>query len=137
MAQKTVFKLVKKFRKYGMDCYSLVFLSVESPLRKNNFFVKKVCLHAKKSKKISLGNIDTFRDYSYASEIAKSVYFTSKLKAMDIILSSGVGIYGKEILDTAYKQNSWDYRNFYKINDKFLRISDPKFFIDAKKTIIF
>jgi GDPmannose 4,6-dehydratase len=39
-------------------------MQIESPLRPDDFFIKKVCLGAKNKKKITVGNINTFRDYS-------------------------------------------------------------------------
>ena len=43
-------KEVKKFRKKGVNCSSIFFLQVESPLRNNDFFIKKICTHAKLKK---------------------------------------------------------------------------------------
>ena len=50
-AQIKAFKLIKQFRNKGIKCHSIVMLQVESPLRNKYFFIKKVCLKAKKSKK--------------------------------------------------------------------------------------
>ena len=59
-AQKKVFNLIKRFRKYKLNLSSLVFMQIESPLRPNDFFIKKVCLGAKNKKKITVGNMNTF-----------------------------------------------------------------------------
>ena len=56
------------------------------------------------------------RDYSWAPEIVKAVYYLSKLKPRDMILSSGHGIAGKEILKAAYKESSLNYMHYHKIN---------------------
>ena len=45
------FKAINKYRRMGLNCYNVVFFQVESPLRDKNFFIKKVCLHAKLKKK--------------------------------------------------------------------------------------
>tara|TARA_B100000965_G_scaffold388058_1_gene392191 strand:+ start:408 stop:1343 length:936 start_codon:yes stop_codon:yes gene_type:complete len=119
--QQKVFKLIKKYRKFNLSLYSLIFLQVESPLRKKDFFIKKVCFHAKNKKKISVGNVATFRDYSWAPEVAKSIYYLSKFSSRDIILSSGIGISGSEILKIAYKQNKLNYKKYFKIDKKFYR----------------
>jgi len=122
--QKKVFELIKRYRKYNLSLYSLIFLQVESPLRKKDFFIKKVCLHAKNKKNITVGNIETFRDYSWAPEVVKSIYYLSKLTPRDIILSSGFGIMGREILKIAYKQNKLNYKKYFKVNKKFYRKED-------------
>ena len=119
--QKKVFKLIKKYRKFNLSLFSLIFLQVESPLRRKDFFIKKVCIHAKNKKKIQVGNIKNFRDYSWAPEVAKSIYYLSKCSSQDMILSSGIGINGREILKIAYKQNKLNYKKYFKIDKKFIR----------------
>ena len=124
---------VKKFRKKGINCSSLIFLQVESPLRNNDFLIKKICIHAKLKKHISLGNLNTIRDYSWAPEIVKGVYYLTKIRSRDIILSSGQGISGNEILKTAYKKNNLDYKKYFSINKKFIRPNEIKTMIGSNK----
>ena len=52
LAQQKTFKLIQKYRKLGLNLINLVFMQVESPLRDNDFFIKKVCLGAKNKKKL-------------------------------------------------------------------------------------
>ena len=80
-----------------------------------------------------MGNLDTIRDYSWAPEIVKGVYYLTKIKSVDIILSSGQGISGKEILKTAYKKNNLDYRKYFSINKKFFRPNEIKTMIGSYK----
>ena len=117
---------VKTFRKKGVNCCSIFFLQVESPLRNNNFFIKKVCSHAKLKKNIIVGNLNTIRDYSWAPEIVKGIYYLTKIKPRDLMLSSGQGISGHEILKTAYKQNNLNYKKYFSINKKFIRPNEIK-----------
>ena len=124
---------VKKFRKKGINCSSLIFLQVESPLRNNDFLIKKICIHAKLKKHISLGNLNTIRDYSWAPEIVKGVYYLTKIRSRDIILSSGQGISGNEILKTAYKKNNLDYKKYFSINKKFIRPNEVKVMMGSNK----
>ena len=131
--QQKVFKLIKKYRKFNLSLYSLIFLQVESPLRKKDFFIKKVCFHAKNKKKITVGNIETFRDYSWAPEVAKSIYYISKFSSRDIILSSGIGISGREVLKIAYKQNKLNYKKYFKIDKKFIRKKEDAILIGNQK----
>jgi len=126
-------KEVKTFRKKGVNCCSIFFLQVESPLRNNDFFIKKICTQAKLKKSITVGNLDTIRDYSWAPEIAKGIYYLSKIKPRDLMLSSGQGISGYEILKTAYKQNNLDYRKYFSINKKFIRPNEVKVMMGSNK----
>ena len=77
-------------------------MQIESPLRKNNFFIKKVCLGAKNKKKIIVGNLNTFRDYSWITDVVKAIFLTSNLKSKDYIISAGKKLSGIEIIETAY-----------------------------------
>ena len=126
-------KEVKKFRKKGVNCSSIFFLQVESPLRDNDFFIKKICTHAKLKKNITVGNLNTIRDYSWASEIVKGIYYLTKIKPRDLMLSSGQAISGYEILKTAYDQNNLDYRKYFSINKKLIRPNEVKVMIGSKK----
>ena len=102
-AQQMTFKLIKKYRKFGLKLFNLVFMQIESPLRPKDFFIKKVCLGAKYKKKISVGNVDTYRDYSWVTEIVKAVTLLSELNARDFIISAGKKISGKKILSASSK----------------------------------
>jgi GDPmannose 4,6-dehydratase len=132
-SQIKAYKEVKKFRKKGVNCSSLVFLQVESPLRNNEFLIKKICEHAKSKKHINVGNLNTIRDYSWAPEIVKGVYCMTKIRPRDIILSSGQGISGQEIIKTAYKLNSLNYKKYFSVNKKYIRPNEIKTMIGSKK----
>ena len=134
-AQKKVFNLIKKFRKYELNLSNLIFMQIESPLRQNDFFLKKVCLGAKNKKKIVVGNINTFRDYSWITDIAKAILLTSNLKTKDYIISASSNLSGENIVKEAYKLNGLNYKEYYSINKKFFRKNESKFLIGSKKNI--
>jgi len=132
-AQQKVFNLIKKFRKFKLNLSNLVFMQIESPLRPNDFFIKKVCLGAKNKKKITVGNLNTFRDYSWITDIIKAILLTSKLKAKDYVISAGSNLSGKNIVKEAYKLNGLNYKKYYSINKKFFRKNENKFLIGSKR----
>jgi GDPmannose 4,6-dehydratase len=132
-SQIRAYKEVKTFRKKGVNCCSIIFLQVESSLRDNDFFIKKICTHAKLKKNITVGNLNTIRDYSWAPEIVKGIYYLTKIKPRDLMLSSGQGISGYEILKTAYKQNNLDYRKYFSINKKFIRLNEIKVMMGSNR----
>ena len=134
-AQQKTFKLINKYRKFKLNLFNLVFLQVESPLRPKDFFIKKVCLGAKYKANISVGNINTFRDYSWVTEVIKSIILTSKLRANNYIISAGKKLSGKNILDIAYKLNGLDYKNYFKVDDKFYRKKENKVLIGSNRNI--
>ena len=132
-AQQKTFKMINKFRKFKLNLFNLIFLQVESPLRPNDFFIKKVCLGAKYKKKISVGNINNYRDYSWVTEIVKSIILTSELKPDNFIISAGKKLSGKDILSKAYKINKLNYKKFFKIDSKFLRKNENKVLVGSYK----
>ena len=133
LAQQKTFKLIQKYRKLGLNLTNLVFMQVESPLRDNDFFIKKVCLGAKNKKKIVVGNINTYRDYSWITEIVKAIILTSNLKSQDFMLSAGKKFSGKQILKVAYKLNKLDYRKYISIDKKFYRKAEEKTLVGSDK----
>ncbi len=120
-AQQKAYKYIKLFRKKKVNCYNLLFMQIESPLRENSFLIKKVCLHAKKKKKVFVGNINTIRDYSWIEDIVNAIYFITFLKPCDLILSSGTKMSGKEILKFAYGFKKLNYKKYFSIDKKFIR----------------
>ena len=130
-AQKKTFKLINSYKKFKLNLFNLVFLQIESPLRPDDFFIKKVCMGAKNKKIINIGNINTFRDYSWITEIARSIFLTSKMKSNNFIISAGKKMSGKEILNTAYKLNNLDYKKYIKINKKLFRKNEKKILIGS------
>ena len=133
IAQKKTFKLIKKYRNEGLNAFNLIFMQVESPLRPKDFFIKKVCIGAKNKKKITVGNINTYRDYSWVTDIVKAIFLTSNLKTQDYLISAGKKMSGKKILEKAYSLNNLNYKNFFTINKKFFRKKENKVLIGSIK----
>jgi len=136
-AQQKVFKLIKYYRKFGVNSSNLVFMQIESPLRSNDFFIKKVCLGAKNKKKIIVGNLNTFRDYSWITDVVKAIVLTSNLKCKDYIISAGKKLSGIEIIRTAYKLNKLNYKKYFSINKKFFRKKENKFLTGSNKNSLY
>ena len=133
VAQQKTFRLIKKYRDEGLSVYNLIFMQVESPLRSNDFFIKKVCIAAKYKKKIIVGNINTYRDYSWVTEIIKAIFLTSNLKAQDYFISAGKKMSGKKILKKAYSLSNLNYKNYFSSNKKYFRTNENKILIGSVK----
>ena len=134
-AQKKVFNLIKRFRKYKLNLSNLVFMQIESPLRPDDFFIKKVCLGSKNKKKIVVGNLNNYRDYTWITDVVKAILLSSNLITKDRIISAGSNLSGKNIIEEAYKLNGLNYKKYYSINKKFFRKNENKFLIGSKKNI--
>ena len=136
LAQIKAYKLVKYYRKLGIRCYSIIFFNIESILRPNEFFIKKICLAVKQKKKINVGNIDTIRDYSWAPEILKGVSLLYKIKPCDIIFASGRGISGRQITKYLFGLKKLDYMKYININKNLFRKSENKIIIGSMNETI-
>lgn len=133
VAQQKTFKLIKEYRDHGLSAFNLIFMQIESPLRSDDFFIKKVCIGAKNKKKIIVGNINTYRDYSWITEIVKAIILTSNLKTQDYIISAGKKVSGKKILEKAYSLNNLKYKDYFTTNKKFFRKKENKFLVGSTK----
>ena len=136
-AQKETFKLLKKYRQFGLNLSNLVFMQIESPLRNKDFLIKKVCLGAKNKNKIKVGNLNTFRDYSWVTEVVKAIILSSNLRSKDFIISAGRKISGKQILAAAYKLNKLDFKKYYSIDKKFYRKREDKILTGSVKNSLY
>ena len=135
-AQIKAFKLVNKYRKIGVNCYSIIFFNVESPLRKDDYFIKKICLaikkiKEKKIKKVEVGNLNAFRDFGWAPEIVKGIFLISKLNPCNILLGTGKKISVKNIIKYAFEYNNMNYKKFISINKKLFRKNEKKIIIGS------
>ena len=137
IAQQKTFKLIRKYRKFKLNLFNLVFMQVESPLRPVDFFIKKVCLGAKNKKKIAVGDINTYRDYSWITEVINAIILTSKLRSKDFMISAGKKLSGKEILAEAYKLNKLDYKKYFTVDNKYFRKNEYKFLIGSNNNSLY
>jgi len=122
-SQIKAFKSIKKFRRLGLNCSSLIFFNIESPLKPKSFLLNKVkyFLKLKKLKFLKLGNIDVIRDFSWAAEIMQGVYYASALKPQDIIFRSGKNFLIRDMIKYFFKLKKLNYRNYIKIDKKLYR----------------
>ena len=136
-AQINAYKIVKSFREnFKINSYNIIFFNIESPLRNKNFIFLKACLAAKNKKKISVGNLEIIRDFSWAPEIMKGLSYASKIKPCDLIFGSGRGMSIRELIKKIFKYKNLKYNKFIKINRDLFRKEDKKIMIsDVSSTI--
>ena len=120
------YKLINKYRNKKLQCSNLIFFNIESPLRPDGYLIKKICNSIKlikknKLKKIKIGNINSIRDFSWAPEIMKAVYYFSKLNSKNILLGTGKEMSIKQVLNILFKLNKLNYRNHIIIEKKLFR----------------
>ena len=119
-------KFVKYYREnYKMFAVTPILYNHESSRRSEQFVTQKIInnmikIKQKKIKNFQLGNLDTVKDWSHASDIMDALILISKSKkTIDYIVASGKG---RSIMDfiktTAKVLGIKNYKNVIKINKK-------------------
>ena len=130
-AQVKAYKLIKYYRKLGLPCYSLIFFNIESALRSKDFFIQKICDAVKYKKRIEVGNIFNIRDFAWASEIMRAVSLLHKIKPCDIILASGKGMSGKQIIKYLFQLKNLDFKKYINVKKNLFRKNEKKIIVSS------
>lgn len=124
------FDLVKNYRQnYKIFSCCGILYNHESPRRNPIFLTRKISqsvarIHLKIDDKIELGDIESARDFGYAKDYVEAMFLMlQNSQATDYIISSGNVYKIKDIIKIAFDYVNLDYKNFIKINPKFIRPS--------------
>ena len=133
-SQIEAFKSVIKFRKLGLKCSSLIFFNIESPLKSDKFLLNKVknFIKFRRSKFLNLGNLNVFRDFSWAPEIMKGVFYASNLPSQDITFGSGKIFSIKNMVNFFFQINNMKFEKYVKINKTLFRKNEKQNLIVTK-----
>ena len=124
------FDLVKNYRQnYKIFACCGILYNHESPRRNPIFLTRKISqsvarIHLKIDDQIELGDIESARDFGYAKDYVEAMFLMlQNSQATDYIISSGNVYKIKDIIKIAFDYVNLDYKNFIKINPKFIRPS--------------
>ena len=125
-SQIKAFNLIKKYRELGINCYSIIFFNIESPLSPINFIAKKICylsklIKEKKIDQIKVGNIESIRDFGWAPEMVHAVYLMKNLKPQDMLVGSGKAMSIRQLIYYAFNYRKLNYKNYIKVDKKLFR----------------
>ena len=123
------FSMMRTYRfSYNMFAVNAISFNHESPRRGVEFVTRKITLGVAKIKlglanKISLGNLDSQRDWSHAKDIVKGVYaIMQHNEPDDFVLCSGETHSIKEFLTEAFNViGISDWTPYVEIDPKFIR----------------
>ena len=120
------YKLIKKYRNLGINCYSIIFFNIVSPSSPMNLVAKKICFLSSQIKKkrineIKVGNIKSIRDFGWAPEMVKAVYLMKNLRPRDMLIGSGKGMSIKKLIYYAFNYQKLNYKKYIKIDKKLYR----------------
>ena len=124
------FDLVKNYRQnYKIFACCGILYNHESPRRNPIFLTRKISqsvarIHLGIDDQIELGDIESARDFGYAKDYVEAMFLMLlNSQATDYIISSGNVYKIKDIIKIAFDYVNLDYKNFIKINPKFIRPS--------------
>ena len=125
------FYLTKNYREaYNIHACSGILYNHESPRRNENFVSRKITKNLSliikgKVKKISLGNINSKRDWGHAKDYVYAMWKMMQLKKpQDFVIGSGKTHTVKDFIKLAFKYANLNYKQYIKIDNKLFRPND-------------
>ncbi len=125
------FYLTKNYRDaYNLYACSGILFNHESPRRNISFVSRKITKNLSlilkgKIKKISLGNINSRRDWGHAKDYVYAMWKILQLKKpQDFVIGTGITHSVKDFLYIAFKKVNLDYKKYIKIDKKLFRPND-------------
>lgn len=125
---------------YGLFITNGILFNHESPRRGENFVTRKITrgiadILSKKSKNISLGNLDAKRDWGYAKEYVEAMWqMLQHDQPGDYVIATGETHSVREFVQEAFKLVGLDWEKYVVIDKKFFRPTEVDLLIgDAAK----
>jgi GDPmannose 4,6-dehydratase len=126
------FNLIKYFRQtHGVHCFTGIFFNHESFLRSQDHLFPKIINFLKNKdylkKKLILGDINIKRDWGWAPEYMKIIFYLMKRKDFDdFIIATGKSVSIKYILEYLFKKFKLNWKNYVTFSNRFLIKSEAK-----------
>jgi GDPmannose 4,6-dehydratase len=117
---------------YGLFVCNGILYNHESPRRGENFVTQKIvrgalAISQGKSDCLELGNLDIERDWGYAPDYVLGMWLMLQEESpTDYVISTGTTYKLSEFLETAFQYFDLDYQKYVRLNEKFIRPSEPK-----------
>ncbi len=111
---------------YGMKIYNGILFNHESPRRGDNFLSKKVVKAAVRIKKglqerLTLGNLDSKRDWGYAKEYMEWVYRIVQGEPDDFAICTGEAHSVKEFVEMTFSTLDLDWEKYVDFDEDLKR----------------
>lgn len=112
---------------YGLFACSGILFNHESPRRGENFVTRKITIAAARIKaglqdKLTLGNLDSKRDWGYAKEYVEGMWMMLQQdEPDDYVLATGQTHTIEEFLDASFGRLNLDWHDYVQFDPKFLR----------------
>ncbi|MEZ5276206.1 MAG: GDP-mannose 4,6-dehydratase [Opitutaceae bacterium] len=112
---------------YGLFACSGILFNHESPRRGESFVTRKITRGAARiktglSKRLTLGNLDSKRDWGYAKEYVEGMWrMLQQDKPDDFVLATNETHTIREFLDVAFGRLDLDWKDYVDFDERFLR----------------
>ena len=121
-------EITKVYREsYDIFAVNGILFNHESPLRGETFVTRKITravgrIHNGIQKKLSLGNLEAFRDWGFAGDYVKGMHLMLQYKEPeDWVLATGETHTVKEFAEKAFSSVDLDFKDYVEIDEKFQR----------------
>lgn len=131
IAKNLAYNWLQYYRQtYGMFCVTAFTFNHSNIYRHNSFFARKCSSYAAKialgkADKITCGNIDHWRDETYADFCVEGMHSLLQLdKPSDVVLSSDICYHGEQFLDYTFGYFNLDWRKYIQIDNSLKRTNE-------------
>jgi GDPmannose 4,6-dehydratase len=122
------FELTRNYREaYGLFAANGILFNHEGPRRGFEFVTRKITstvarIKAGQASELRLGNLDARRDWGHAKDYVRAMRLMLQQNAPeDFVVASGESHTVREFCELAFAEVDLDYRNYVRIDDRFLR----------------
>ena len=115
---------------YGLFACSGILFNHESPLRSDRFVTKKIVVAAHdvaagRRRRVSLGNLDVWRDWGYAPEYVDAMWrMLQQERADDYVIATGESHTLQEFVAAAFAEAGLDWKEHVDVDRALFRPSD-------------
>lgn len=126
---------IKSYREsYGMNCVSAIQFNCESEIRGSEFVTRKICqeaikIYLKEKDVIRLGNVESKRDWSYASDCIEAhwkIINQDPTLMTEYIIGSGENRSVREFAEGVFELFGLDFEEHYRVDPRFYRPIEVK-----------
>lgn len=129
------YSLVRHYRAaYNLHACNGILFNHESPRRGANFVTTKIVkaavnIHRGHQKTLSLGNLDSFRDWGFAGDYVRAMHLLLNHDALpsEYVIATGETHSVREFCDIVFSSLSMDYQKFVTVDEKFFRPQELKY----------
>jgi len=115
---------------YGLHAVNGILFNHESPRRGETFVTRKISravgrIRVGLQKELYLGNLDARRDWGFARDFVRAMWLAVQHPvADDFVVATGESHTVREFCELAFAQVGMDYRDFVKLDPRYLRPSE-------------